>query len=249
MNFHSADLPEYSVAATASVVAKKKKKQKRKGAKKASPAAKSVPPLCDGCGQEKESNFCEECGLVRYCDVECQKYDWGFHKEVCKVVRTVSRHRFQFPTAVEIETHFATLYSADLWKKSVFECFLKQLSIFIPAVRAAFAGFEEKLDQEGQWLAKLYVYVAQKAARVKELDKLQKLCCTAKTILKSAGASAMDRKLSMASNTASETNISSDDEILSSEAIQPDISFGRPAYITLTKGRGGVLTNVFANSH
>ena len=52
---------------------------------------------CRACGT-KQGRFrkCSRCKAAHYCSVECQKYDWQFHKRTCKpcVAPAVCRRRF-----------------------------------------------------------------------------------------------------------------------------------------------------------
>jgi MYND finger len=38
---------------------------------------------CDACNKPFASKRCKQCGLTYYCDQECQKDDWKFHKWQC----------------------------------------------------------------------------------------------------------------------------------------------------------------------
>ena len=40
--------------------------------------------LCISCKQRKETKICKDCGLARYCGLECQQADWRLHKLLCK---------------------------------------------------------------------------------------------------------------------------------------------------------------------
>lgn len=43
-----------------------------------------VTLACKGCGKDEGKLMkCGKCGVVRYCNAECQKGDWSFHKKVC----------------------------------------------------------------------------------------------------------------------------------------------------------------------
>ncbi|XP_060527584.1 ankyrin repeat and MYND domain-containing protein 2 [Cylas formicarius] len=40
-------------------------------------------PTCDTCGEEKPSKKCSKCKVVQYCDRNCQRLHWHWHKKSC----------------------------------------------------------------------------------------------------------------------------------------------------------------------
>jgi ankyrin repeat protein len=46
---------------------------------------------CGGCGSIGELLICEQCVLMHYCSVACQKKDWRVHKVLCKQIPRVEK--------------------------------------------------------------------------------------------------------------------------------------------------------------
>ncbi|KAL1490959.1 hypothetical protein ABEB36_011628 [Hypothenemus hampei] len=40
-------------------------------------------PHCNSCGEEKPAKKCSKCKVVQYCDRNCQRLHWTWHKKVC----------------------------------------------------------------------------------------------------------------------------------------------------------------------
>lgn len=51
--------------------------------------------ICATCKKEPADNKCGVCGVVYYCDRECQKNDWKVHKTMCKTLRSIKTILFQ----------------------------------------------------------------------------------------------------------------------------------------------------------
>lgn len=45
---------------------------------------------CNHCKRKKPKNRCSACHIVRYCNADCSKADWGKHKEECKNLQKTS---------------------------------------------------------------------------------------------------------------------------------------------------------------
>jgi len=50
-----------------------------------------MPKACQNCGNQDRLAACRACGKAQYCSVDCQKTDWKFHKEHCKIELVPSR--------------------------------------------------------------------------------------------------------------------------------------------------------------
>lgn len=50
-----------------------------------------MPKACQNCGKQDRLAACRACGKAQYCSVDCQKTDWKFHKEHCKIGLVPSR--------------------------------------------------------------------------------------------------------------------------------------------------------------
>ncbi|KAL5320205.1 hypothetical protein ACEPPN_011006 [Leptodophora sp. 'Broadleaf-Isolate-01'] len=45
------------------------------------------PEGCRTCGNTKGLKLCSGCNSISYCSKECQTKNWGYHKDVCKIIR------------------------------------------------------------------------------------------------------------------------------------------------------------------
>eukprot|EP00929_Paragymnodinium_shiwhaense_P059017 TRINITY_DN29545_c0_g1_i1.p1 TRINITY_DN29545_c0_g1~~TRINITY_DN29545_c0_g1_i1.p1 ORF type:complete len:327 (-),score=110.24 TRINITY_DN29545_c0_g1_i1:286-1212(-) len=41
-------------------------------------------PTCRNCGKDAPKVACGKCKTAKYCDAQCQRTDWQFHKRICK---------------------------------------------------------------------------------------------------------------------------------------------------------------------
>ena len=51
--------------------------------------------ICETCKKEPVNSKCGICGVVYYCNRECQKNDWKVHKPICKTLRSSKMILFQ----------------------------------------------------------------------------------------------------------------------------------------------------------
>lgn len=57
---------------------------------------------CQNCGKQDRLAACRACGKAQYCSVECQKTDWKFHKEHCKIGLVTKPPSDVLPKAPEV---------------------------------------------------------------------------------------------------------------------------------------------------